>query len=208
MQKNTSPKNHHKVKSQQEENINLICKPGENWLASYITIITASLISISSFMSSAAWRRSINPEDWGIYIAAPTIVTSVLFATLGTVIYLARENGETVNKIIPNIININEYSGKKYLDFILSHYGNVCSISALTAAALLLTRESIKPLGSTVSSVVAGLIASALILTYTVKLLKTVSYIFNEKIKTAPILPVMIFMDKEVISMVVRSIPK
>lgn len=191
-----------------EKKLSLNIKSDENWLTSFVILTTSTLVAMTVYLSVAALKYSINPEDWGFYISATTIMTSLIILVVGLFIYFAREFQLDIDKLILNLIDTDEYEGKKYLDFLMSHYGNVCSIATLSAVATLGIRNAASILGVTTSSILVGLLIIAALTIYLIKLVKTITYMHSTKIILLSILPVMIITDAALISMLIRSIPK
>lgn len=195
-----------KLKSSTSE-ISFNVKGEPNWLVSFIVAFFVPLTGSIPFLLLAASYGSINPEDWGKFSAAAAIMIAIILAIFGISFYLVRERKIDVDRYIDSFVEIDEYKNKKYLDYLMSHYGNVCALGALIAVSTLGLRWAVGLTGITAPSILAAILIAFSFLAYGVLFLKAVFGAIDRSLFALGALLPMVILDASLLRMIIQSIP-
>lgn len=179
-----------------------------NPLVSYGVLLSMMLLGLIPFLLMSAVYGTVNTEQWSAYNASSTLMVGAVIIIFGVLFYIVREHNIDVENIAKSIIDIHELQAKKYVDYLLAHYGNVASVAAFFAALTFTIKTNISILGVTASSIILSLLLPILFLLYGLVFAKTV---FGA-IKRSPIIWLsilfMLFLDVTFITMAIKSVPQ
>ncbi|WP_339532707.1 hypothetical protein [Pseudomonas mucidolens] len=179
-----------------------------NPLVSYIVLISMFLLGLIPFLFVSASYGTMNIERWAGQNASGTLMTFAVLLVFGALFYIVRENKIDVEKFARRIIDIEELQEKKYIDFLLAHYGNVASIAAFFAAIAFSVKSSLPKLGITIPSLILSVVLPILFLLYGLVFAKTAFGAIKRHITILFSLILMLFLDVTLFTMAIKSIPK
>lgn len=196
------------MKNLPEEQIQIKEPTSQGWITSITTVLFMPLTGLIPFLVTATSYRTLNPESWKQRdaISATMLLTTLLI--FGIAIYISREYKINFKGHISGMIDLYEYENKKYIDYLMAHYGNVCSLAAILATIMFGVRSTISTLGITIPSIIASLAIALIFLLYGIIFLKTTVGTLNRKGTAIAALFVILILDTSMIKMAIKSIPK
>lgn len=102
-------------------------KQDSNWLVSFTLLVVAFILSLALFFIFSAIYGTFNPFNWArtdfsFYLI---VAFSILFPLILN--YVVDQFEINFEEKIDAVFNYNEFCQKKYLDALLTHYGNVAT---------------------------------------------------------------------------------
>lgn len=179
-----------------------------NWLVSFFVVFFVPLVAFTPFLMMATAYGTLNPESWHRGDSALTLLTAFVFSLFSFAFYFVREKNINTNEYIDSVVCLKEFQEKKYIDYIMSHYGNVCSIAALAAIITLAFRESVKHIGIGIPAFAVSIGLMAIFLLYGLAFLKAVYGALNRRPLAFLALIAILALDVSVIKLAISSIPK
>lgn len=178
-----------------------------NPLISYGVLLVTLLLGLLPYLLMAAAYGTPNTERWSAYNASSTIMIGLVLSAFGVLFYVVREKCVEVEAIARKVMDVDEFQNKKYVDYILAHYGNVASVVAFVAALVFAVKSNISVVGITLSSFVLGGMLPVIFLLYALVFLKTVfGAIRRHALVWFSLMP-MLFLDVTLMTMAIKSVP-
>ena len=170
-----------------------------NWLVSFLVVIFVPLAAFTPYLMMAGAYKSPNPESWIRSDSSATLLTAFTLTIFSLAYYYVREKDLNTNQYIELLIDLKEYQGKKYIDYLLSHYGNVSSVAVITALIVLAYREAINIVGISISSLGVSIALIVIFTTYGLVFLKAAFGAINRGRLASLSLPALLCIDVMVI---------
>lgn len=145
-----------------------------NYLASLGLLLLTSVLALLPYLITAAMYGTADFSHWPAHDTTTVILLSVTIFICGIALFVVREKQIDLEKIINNHIDTEEYKNKKYLDLILSHYGNVAAVAAFFVALIYLIKSNMSHIGITGAALVISLLTPVIYLFYSLVFLKCV----------------------------------
>lgn len=183
-------------------------KAESNWFVSFLVVCFVPLVACTPYLVMATAYKTPNPEVWLREDSSLTLLTAFIFTIFSFSYYFVRERKINTNVYIEGVIDLKEYQAKKYIDYLLAHYGNVCSIAAITAVTTLAFREAVKHIGVAVPTLFVSIGLVAIFLVYGLAFLKAVFGALNRGAIVFISLMGMLALDASLIKIAISSIPK
>lgn len=178
-----------------------------NPLVSYGVLLLLIVIGLIPYLGMSAAYGTLNPERWSTHNASSAIMILVTLCVVGFLFYGVRERGVDLEVFIGKIIDIEELQHKKYLDYVLAHYGNVASVAAFVAVSVFAIKNNLKVIGVSLSSLFLALMICIVFLLYGFVFIKTVFGAKNRRgIVWFSLMP-MLFLDLTLMTMAIKSVP-
>ncbi|WME44896.1 hypothetical protein RBH03_17220 [Pseudomonas aeruginosa] len=117
-------------------------------------------------MLMAATYGTFNPERWDAANASSSLMIACILIVFGGGFYWVREKRVHIEGYVTSIVDVHELSQKRYIDYMLAHYGNVASVATFCAALIYVMKRLLPYAGITTTSILMSLAASAVFLLY------------------------------------------
>lgn len=179
-----------------------------NPLISYCVLVLTMVLGFLPFLMMSAAYGTINTERWSAYNASFMLMMGCVTLALGILFYIVRENNVNLEEVARGIIDVDELKGKKYVDYLLAHYGNVAGVAAFFAALTFVTKSSLQILGVTVSSLMLSVSIPVLFVLYGLVFAKSgFGAQGRHPIVVVSLLP-MLVIDATLFMMAIKSVPQ
>ncbi|NWE12607.1 MULTISPECIES: hypothetical protein [Pseudomonas] len=179
-----------------------------NPLISYGVLFAMLVLGLIPFLLMSAAYGTANTELWSAYDASSILMIAAVMIVFGIIFYVLRENDVTAEAIARRIIDIDEFKNKKYIDYLLAHYGNAASVAAFFASLTFIIKSNLPTLGVTLSSLILSLALPALIIFYGLIFAKTVFGAINRHPLVWLSLMPMLLLDITLFTMAIKGIPR
>lgn len=176
-----------------------------NPLASIVVLIASFTFGITPYLLAAGAYRTFNTEKWHPENASLSIMLFFVLAVFGASFYLIRERNVDIKGWVQRHINLDELTGKPYLDYLLAHYGYVASAATFCAAIVYVAKWLLPILGVTAISLFMSVTVCFVFMVYGLVFAKAV---WGARLRSAPaiamLLP-MVFLDVALMQMAIQG---
>lgn len=181
-------------------------KQGSNWLISFSFLIAAFTLSLTLYLLFSAASGDFNPLNWAKRDITFYLMTAFSIIFPCALNYITTQYEIDIEGSIEKIFDYHEFKSKKYLDALLSHYGNVATTGLFLMGLIYIIRNHsdsiISPIYLAAFSVVIFFIYSLYILKLAMGMTKYGKYIYFSTVVIA------ITFDMQIIEMFIISVPK
>ncbi|SDU21777.1 hypothetical protein [Halopseudomonas salegens] len=179
-----------------------------NWLISLFVVIFVPMVACTPYLLLSTAYGTLNPEEWTRKDSSISLLTAFIFILFSLAFYFVREKNINIHQYINKIIDLKELQDKKYIDFMLAHYGNVASLGVIMAVLAVFFRKSVNILGISFSSLAISILLFLMITVYGLIFTKAVHGALNKGAIVFSSLIIMLILDVAVMQLAINSIPK
>ncbi|NVZ67977.1 hypothetical protein [Pseudomonas costantinii] len=179
-----------------------------NPLISYSILFSMVLLGLTPYLLMSAAYGTANTEAWSVKDASSIIMISAVIILFGVLFYVIRENNIDAEAIARSIVDIDELQNKKYLDFVLAHYGNVASVAAFLAAMTYTAKAYLPVIGTTTSSLIVTILMFFIFSLYGLVFTKTAVGAIRRKAVVWLSLLLMLLIDVTLFTMAIKGVPQ
>ncbi|MHC6530004.1 hypothetical protein [Vibrio proteolyticus] len=187
-------------------NENIIKKQDNNWLVSFSLLVFALILSLLLFFTFSAIYGTLNPFNWTRSDMATCLI--LVFSILFPIVlnYVAVQSEINLEEKIEAVFDYKEFSDKKYLDALLTHYGNVATTGLFFMGLIFTIREHSEifliPFFLALFSVLIFFIYSLYMFRLAMGMAKYGKWVYFTTVFCA------VFFDMKLIEMFILSVPK
>lgn len=113
-----------------------VIKKEGNWLVAFLALVGAFIVSLIIYFVFSGVYGSFNPISWANRDVAYFLLIALAFLYPTAINYFATQNNIDLEAIVDIIFDFHEFKSKKYLDALLTHYGNVATTGLFLTAML------------------------------------------------------------------------
>lgn len=176
-----------------------------NPLTSFGVLVVSLVFALVPYLFTVAVYGTFNFEKWHVADASLSIMVFIVLAVFGLCFYFVREKNFDIDEWALRCIDVSELSRKRYLDYLLTHYGYVASAATFCAAVVYISKGMLPMLGITAVSLFMSVTVCAVFLVYGLVFLKAVWGVRDRPWPAFMMLLPMIVLDATLMQMAIKG---
>ncbi|BEE12344.1 hypothetical protein VAWG004_08470 [Aeromonas veronii] len=177
-----------------------------NWLAAFLALVGAFILSLILYFVFSGVYGSFNPLSWAKRDVAYFLLIALAFIYPTAINYVATQKNIDLEAIIDSIFDFHEFKSKKYLDALLTHYGNVATTGLFLTAILYFlqnfSESVVTPFVLAIFTVIIFFVYSLYVVRLGLGMNKYSNFIYF------PTMAFVVFFDMQLIEMFIKNAPK
>ncbi|EJA7356538.1 hypothetical protein ACVD1N_25070 [Vibrio parahaemolyticus] len=187
-------------------NDTIVKKQDNNWLLSFALLGVALIFSLALYLIFSGAYGSLNPFNWARKDLVFYLITALSVSFPLTLNYVVTQYEIDLEEKVDVIFDYNEFKSKKFLDALLTHYGNVATTGLFFMGLIYTIRgyseTFIGPFVISFFSVVIFFIYALYMFRLAMGMAKYKRLIYF------PTVMLVVFFDMQLIEMFILSVPK